>query len=86
MSVNLIYFSAPWYRVCEPVGAIVDELLREGVRVKKCNVDADAGVAAKYGVRSLPTIVIERDGAVVDTLVGTKSKSDIQQALNRACC
>ena len=78
---------APWCGPCRMVGPIVDELATElagKVRVAKLNVDENPGTAARFDVRSIPTMLVMVNGREVDRIVGALPKAQIQQRLARA--
>jgi len=83
----LIDFYVDWCGPCRTQTPIIEELERKfGDRVtfKKVNVDEDRQMAAKYGVRSIPTLVIEVDGKIVKQFVGLTQADTIEAALNEA--
>jgi len=78
---------APWCGPCRMVGPIVDELATElagKVRVAKLNVDDNPGTAARFDVRSIPTMLVMVNGREVDRIVGALPKAQIRQRLERA--
>lgn len=67
------------------VSPIVDELSDElagAVKVCKVNVDEESGLAAKYGVMSIPTLLLMKNGEVAATSVGARPKEDIRKQLD----
>ncbi len=83
----LVDFWAEWCGPCRMVGPIVDELHGEydgKALVGKVNVDNNPGVAAKYGVRSIPTILFIKNGEVVDKSVGAVPKATLAEKLDAA--
>nr|WP_250807302.1 thioredoxin [Neorhizobium tomejilense] len=80
----LIDFWAEWCGPCKMIGPTLEELSETfGSRVKivKLNVDSHPDVAARYGVRAVPTMALVRNGAVADIKVGAAPKSVISQWL-----
>lgn len=77
----LIDFWAPWCGPCRMVSPIVDEISDEvdnaTVKVGKINVDEQTDLAAQYGVQSIPTLIVMKNGKIVTTSVGAKSKQSI---------
>jgi len=84
---TLVDFWAPWCRPCRAVGPILKRLAAERantVKVAKLNVDEGPDVTAAYGVNSIPTLMIFKDGKVVDRFVGVQPKAKLERALDRA--
>ena len=83
----LVDFSATWCGPCKMLAPIIEELASENsgsVKVGKLDIDNNSNTASQYGINSIPTVMIFKDGRVVDTLVGLQPKSRIQAALDRA--
>lgn len=75
--VTVIDFWAEWCGPCRMIGPIIEELATEydgKALIGKVNVDENPEVSMKYGIRSIPTILILKNGEVVDKQVGTTSK------------
>jgi thioredoxin 1 len=82
----LVDFWAPWCGPCQMVGPILDEVAEEyagRAKVVKVNVDEQRQVAAKLGVRSIPTIVLFNGGEVKDIVVGAQPKAGFTAMLDR---
>ncbi|MDF2570582.1 MAG: trxA 2 [Sporomusa sp.] len=76
----LVDFWAPWCGYCTRLAPIMDELAQEmsdQIKVAKVNVDESRSLAQKYGVMSLPTMVIFKNGEQVETLTGYMPKANI---------
>ena len=85
--VVLIDFYADWCGPCKMMSPVIDEIaneVSENVKVCKLNVDETQDIAIQYNVMSIPTLVIIKDGNVVDTLVGLRAKSEVLESINNA--
>jgi len=83
----MVDFWAPWCGPCRQIAPMIDELASENVgaiKVGKLNVDSHSVAAQKYGVSSIPTIMIFKNGDVVQRFVGVQPKTRLQQALDAA--
>ena len=72
-SLSVIDCWAPWCGPCRMVSPVVEELARDyvgNISFGKLNVDENQGVAAQYGIRSIPTLLVFKDGKLVDQIVG----------------
>ena len=75
----LLDFWASWCGPCRMVSPIVDEIAeeREDIKVGKVNVDEESGLAARFRVMSIPTLVVMKDGEIVNQSVGARPKAQI---------
>lgn len=82
----LVDFWAAWCGPCRTVGPYVDELADEyagKIKVTKLNVDDNKETATKYGVRGIPTLMLFKDGQLVDQIVGAVPKSRIKELMDK---
>ena len=79
----LIDFWATWCGPCRMVAPIVEEIAaeNEAIAVGKVNVDDDGALAARFGITSIPTLILMEKGEAVKTLVGFRPKADILKNL-----
>lgn len=76
----LIDFWASWCGPCRMVSPVIDEIaeISDGVyKVGKINVDDQAGLASKFGVMSIPTLIVVKNGKITASAVGARSKQAI---------
>ncbi|NUN09579.1 MAG: thioredoxin [Ignavibacteriaceae bacterium] len=81
----LVDFWAPWCGPCRIVGPVVEELAKDyngKLKVVKVNTDENQMVAAKYGIRSIPTLGIFVNGKVVDGIIGAVPKQYLESKIS----
>ena len=80
----LLDFWAVWCGPCKMIAPIVEAIAeeREDIVVGKVNVDDEMELAASFGITSIPTVVLVKDGKVAATSVGYRSKADLEKALD----
>jgi thioredoxin 1 len=83
--VSLVDFWAPWCGPCRMIAPVIEELAEEfdgKASICKVNTDEEQDLAVKFGVRSIPTILVMKDGEVVETMVGAASKEAFAEKIN----
>ena len=82
----IIDFWAEWCAPCRAIAPIVKELADQyggKVKVAKLNIDENPSVPGRYGIRSIPTVLAFKDGAVVDQITGARPKSHFEEMVQK---
>lgn len=85
--VVLVDFWAPWCGPCRIVGPIIEQIAKEyagKAKVGKLNVDENPITSQKYGIMSIPSLFIFKNGEVISQLIGAQPKEVITEHLNKA--
>jgi thioredoxin 1 len=83
----LVDFWAEWCGPCKMIAPVLDELATEyqgKIKIGKVNVDEQQGLAAQFKVSAIPTLLIIKNGQVIEQTRGAKSKRDLKASLDRA--
>ena len=84
--IVLVDFWATWCKPCQIQGPIVAELAEQykgKLIVGKCDIDENRDLANTYNIQSIPTIIIFRDGAPIETVIGLQSKSSLEELVDK---
>jgi thioredoxin 1 len=83
----LVDFWASWCAPCKAIGPVIDGLADEyagRVKIAKLNVDENPATPGQYGVRGIPTLILFKDGKVLDQVVGAVPKNQLESLLKKA--
>jgi thioredoxin 1 len=85
--VTLVDFWAPWCGPCKMIAPLLDELageLQGKAKIVKINVDENPGVAGQFGIMSIPTLLLFKDGKKIDQKVGGQPKPQLKAFIEQA--
>lgn len=81
----LVDFFAEWCGPCQLMAPMIEEMIKENkdnnIKIGKLNIDENQDVAAQYGVMSIPTFIVFKNGKVVDKKIGYGGKEEIEQLI-----
>ncbi|MBE6152954.1 MAG: thioredoxin [Firmicutes bacterium] len=83
--LTLVDFYAEWCGPCKMLGPIIEEVSNQvsNVKIIKINVDEHSNIAQKYGVMSIPTLIMFKDGQEIDKTIGFMTKEDMIEFINK---
>ncbi len=82
----LVDFWAPWCGPCRQITPMIEELASENpaIKIGKVNIDDNPGAAQRFGISSIPTLLVFKGGEVAESFVGVRPKAALQEALDSA--
>lgn len=83
--VTLVDFWAEWCPPCKMQGPIIEDLANEigkKATIAKIDVDTEQAIAQEFGIRSIPTLILFKDGKVLDKMVGVQMKQSLKEKID----
>jgi len=83
----LVDFWAPWCGPCKMIAPVVEEISNAytgKLKVGKVNVDENQEITMKYGIRSIPTLIVFKDGQALEQIIGAVPKTEIERVISKA--
>lgn len=84
--ITLVDFWAEWCPPCKMQGPIIDDLANEfgqNVTIGKIDVDNEQAIAQEFGIRSIPTLILFKDGKIIDEMVGLQMKQILKEKIDK---
>jgi thioredoxin 1 len=85
--LTLVDFWAPWCSPCKAIAPVIEELAStyDGkVKFTKLNVDDNPMTASSYGIRGIPTMILFKNGSIVDQIIGAVPKTELEKVIGKS--